>query len=489
MKSNDQFADKPNFPAKRMNVVELQNAKTVVGSIPEVGLPLKPKSGKEPTSQSFSFGLKLKGRFTYELQCKLGKGGMGSVYLARCLDVSEANLSGSPPRKVAIKLFNPPSGLDKVALLKRELSSLLALNHPRIPCAFDWDVTGKLAFVVLEYFPQGSLGDHLAEHGPLQESSAWLLLCDLLSALSAAHLASIVHLDIKPDNVLLEKEGRFVLTDFGISQGSMVSRYAVMPGLGAHGYRSPEQRRADHESFDSRTDLWGVGITMWSALTGIPLSTHTDLMLPATSFYGMPGISESGGKCSSRLEAMVMGLLANERDNRPGSAAEVLDHVKNILAGTSEFSPEIFAKPISNASPEQIEQLLDSLMDPLWFDLCRKPEIRRFIFRYEDGALLCNEGEKSFRTYVLLKGVISVERQQKQINIETREGTFLGEVNTLTGFARTATLRAAGPIWVCVFNAAELEDFVAKNPPVGLRLIKSLAERVVRESEIKPGLE
>ena len=126
--------------------------------------------------------------------------------------------------------------------------------------------------------------------------------------------------------------------------------------------------------------------------------------------------------------------------------------------------------------------LVESLVDPLWASICGQPGFRKYFVQFADGNTLCRERDKSYHAFVLLKGRVRVERDGRLLTTETREGTFLGEVTALTGTSRTATLRAEGPVWAIVLNAAELEKFVTCNPAVGIRLIKSLAERVARES-------
>lgn len=428
-------------------------------------------------------GLELRGKHLYRLEKRLGRGGMGSVYRARRVSRDDT-LPPAPPEVVAVKLFHPPEGQDSAGLLKRELSSLLALRHDRIPQVYDWNVHSRLAFAAFQYFPEGSLAEALASTGAIDEKAAWRLLQDLLTALKVAHLASIVHLDVRPDNVLLDGCGGYVLADFGISQGSMVSRSAVATGLGAAGFRSPEQRRADHSALDTRTDLWGVGITVWTAFTGMQPLQRPDFLQPTTQFHGLPRLSVLRPDCSTELEAVVMSLLANRSTDRPGGAAEVLAQVQANRQDKGSSGQLPAARQKLPSSEVDVTEIINSLMDPVWFALCSKPELKRFFHKFEDGEVLCEEGEQSYNTFVLLKGTVAVEHQGKQLTLESREGTFLGEVTTLTGRTRTATLRAVGPAWTCNFNAADLEQCIAHNPAVAIRLIKSLAERVVREREL-----
>ena len=119
-------------------------------------------------------------------------------------------------------------------------------------------------------------------------------------------------------------------------------------------------------------------------------------------------------------------------------------------------------------------------MDPLWGAVFARADLSSQIVMFKDGEYLCKEGEASHETFLMLRGRISVERRGKHVAYENREGTFIGEVATLTGTMRTATVRAKGPVWVCVFNAAQLERLLAYNPAISVRLVKQLAERLYR---------
>jgi CRP-like cAMP-binding protein len=98
--------------------------------------------------------------------------------------------------------------------------------------------------------------------------------------------------------------------------------------------------------------------------------------------------------------------------------------------------------------------------------------------RFEDGRVIARQGEKSYITYLLLQGRVRIERNDEVLAVESREGVFLGEISTLTGTERTASMIADGEVWACAFNLPDLERLVTCNPAVGIRMIKTLAERI-----------
>ena len=424
----------------------------------------------------------LHGRYRYRLERRLGSGGFGSVFQAQRLEQPQEADASAPPETVAIKVFHNPDR-DSSKLLKREISSLLALKHPRIPRVYDWGIDGNLAYLVLKYFPLGSLQDHRRYLAQLEEEVAWRVLTDMLSALNAAHGASILHLDIKPANILVDEDGGFILTDFGISQGALVPWHMIDPGLGTAGYQTPEQRSLSEESIDARTDLYGLGATVWALCTGKDLTKNRELYRGGEreAIHGLPPVSDFRSGVNPDLEEIIMGLIAVRPGDRPGCAAEVLARIKGLRGAghlaTTEYGEVLGAHPVDSELP----WLLEELVDPLWSSLCETPGFLKHLVRFEDGQLISRQGEESYLTYVLLHGAIRIVRDGETIAVETREGTFVGEIATLTGRQRTASIYAQGDVYACVFNASELERLVTCNPALGLRLIRSMAARLASE--------
>ena len=237
-------------------------ASPIRGSTAEVQ-PHPALAGPRPLAIRLRPGDVLQGRHRYQILRHLGRGGFGTVYVAACLDTPTVAVAGRPvpPAQVAVKVLGSTRDARSRGWLKRELSALIAIQHDRIPKLYDWSIDGDVAFAVVEYFPHGSL---CSVWPSLQHSDAeqtWRLLSDLLSALEAAHRASVLHLDVKPGNVLLDGKGGFVLADFGISQGArmskgLLSRGGMQVGLGTPGYRTPEQhRRSTHHGSQRHPSL------------------------------------------------------------------------------------------------------------------------------------------------------------------------------------------------------------------------------------------
>ena len=426
----------------------------------------------------------LRATYRYRLVRRLGTGGFGSVFLAQCLDSSPDD-DGTPPPQVALKVLGSTREPQAKNSLKRELAALLAVKHERIPKLYDWNISDEAAFVALEYFPSGSMADAWSFLGRFNEEQTWRLISDLLSALNAAHKASILHLDVKPSNVLLDGNGGYMLTDFGVSHASRMSKGLlhqgqIAIGLGTHGYRAPEQDSVTIQSFDLRTDLWGVGATAWAMYTGIDLNKRQDVLRrkETGNIFGLQRLSDVALRCPPPLEEVIMGMLYIDPAERPGGTLEVLSQVQAIASGFGLDSQTVAASRRENADPTEVREVIDSLVDPLWASICRSPGFDRFFVKFEDGELLSHRAEQAHHTLLLLRGRVRIEKDGQVLDVESREGDLLGAISTFTGASRTVTLRAEGTVWTCIFNEAELEQLVTCNPSVAVRMIRNWANRI-----------
>jgi serine/threonine protein kinase len=438
-----------------------------------------------PTVSPPQPGDELQGRYRYRVLRRLGRGGFGSVFLARCLNGQEHGDENGPPKLVALKVMARPDDPQARNSLKRELAALLAVRHDRIPKLYDWNIDGKTTFAAIQYFPAGSLADAWPFLGRLSAEQTWRLLSDLMQALGAAHRASVLHLDVKPSNVLLDGNGGYVLTDFGVSHSSRMSRGLLHQGqlsigLGTHGYRAPEQASAKVQSFDLRTDLWGVAATAWALFTGIDLNKRHDVLRTRAqgNIYGLQALSDIALDCPPPLEEIVMGMLFIDPSRRPGGTGEVLARIRAIASGFGLDTATIASARRDRASPTEIAEIIETLVDPLWASICRGPGFDRYFVKFEDGETIAGISDLAQHTVLLLRGRVAVEIEEREVAVESREGTFLGTISTLTGARRKANLRALGPVWCCLFNEAELEQLVTCNPAIAVRMIRSMADRI-----------
>lgn len=216
-------------------------------------------------------GALLRGR--YEIVREIGRGGYSVVYLAR-----DRELDG----EVALKLLVPPPAAAQVARerMRREVQAVRGLSHANIVAVFDFLEEGPWSFIVMEYVRGPDLQVRVGERGRLDAGAAVRLGRDVAGALSAAHRRGILHRDVKPQNILLDPDGRARLTDFGSAKldGQLgVTGSGTLAGTLA--YTAPETlagRRGD-----ARADVYALGLTLYYALTG-ELPERASLHLPPT---------------------------------------------------------------------------------------------------------------------------------------------------------------------------------------------------------------
>ena len=193
----------------------------------------------------------------YQLTRQVANGGMASVYEA---------IDTRLDRKVAVKIMHPHLAQDEAFVNRfiREAKAAAALSHPNIVAVQDqgWNQNGVPAvFIVMELIEGHTLREYLNERGRFEIKDAINYLTPILSALAAAHDLGIVHRDMKPENILISKEGRVKIADFGLARGELIGSTMTAESsvvLGSVSYLSPEQ--VQRGVADSRSDVYALGI-------------------------------------------------------------------------------------------------------------------------------------------------------------------------------------------------------------------------------------
>ncbi len=218
----------------------------------------------EPAAQGDSVraALEAKLQSQYRIVRLLGRGGMGSVYLARDLTLD---------REVAIKVVKTDTSAREIQdRLRREARTAARLSHPNVVPLYTFGDVEGMPYFVMGYVRGESLAARLRRDGTLPEEEVRRVLADLAEALDHAHRQGVVHRDVKPDNVLLDDEsGRALLTDFGVAKAlgggeTMTSAGSV---VGTPSYMSPEQA-AGRADIDGRSDIYSLGVMGFAMLTG-----------------------------------------------------------------------------------------------------------------------------------------------------------------------------------------------------------------------------
>jgi serine/threonine protein kinase len=259
----------------------------------------------------------------YELDCEIGRGGMGIVYRAR-----DRRLK----RQVAIKLLPPELAFrsEIKSRFLREAETAAQLSHPNIVPIYTVDELEQLVFFVMAYISGDNLAKCLHDRGVLSVDETRKILRDVADALAYAHDRGVVHRDIKPDNILLDAiTGRPMVTDFGIARAmdsTGDSRLtATGMAIGTPAYMSPEQAAGERE-IDGRSDLYSLGILGYQMLTGEPpfSATSTPAMLVKHISERPVPVEQRRADVPTDLARSVMMLLEKEPANRFPTASALV---------------------------------------------------------------------------------------------------------------------------------------------------------------------
>ena len=261
----------------------------------------------------------------YRLERELGRGGMGVVYRA-----TDATLD----RPVAIKVVHPELAAHP-SIVRRflaEARTIARLRHPGIVAVHAAGTAQGLLYYVMDEVEGESLRERLDREGRLPVADVARIVGDLASALDAAGRAGVVHRDVKPENVLLERgTGRALLADFGIAR-AMVTDIASSTGqgvaVGTPAYMSPEQ--AAGEEVDSRSDLYGLGVVAYEMLTGHPPFQGTNRVVVSKHIAERPVPIE---RVRAEVPKPLAGAVMKALEKHPAERWQSGEELRQALAG------------------------------------------------------------------------------------------------------------------------------------------------------------
>lgn len=270
----------------------------------------------------------------YLLESKLGTGGMCEVYRARHVVIG---------KEVAVKILRPELAADPMIAerFEQEARAASRIRHPNAIDVNDFGVAdGTTPYIVMELVDGKTVGQLLRESGQFSVERAVNILRQVCSALESAHMAGVIHRDIKPDNIMIaEYEGGdwVEVCDFGVAKiQEDVNRRAALTGanfiLGTPRYMSPEQ--CEERPVDARSDIYSLGVVLYEMLTGeAPFEGNSTRLLVAHTFETPPLIRSKRPDLPADLEAVVMRALDKDPARRPQSAAEFFQAVERAVAG------------------------------------------------------------------------------------------------------------------------------------------------------------
>jgi len=341
------------------------------------------------SDKSFAEGEKI-GR--YEIQKRLGKGGMGEVYLAH---------DKSLGRDVAIKVLLPEytSDAERINRFKLEAKAASALNHPNIITIYEIREDADRVFIVTEYVKGKTLAEILeTERLNIGQAIDWAI--QIADALDEAHSAYIIHRDIKPSNIIVNNKGQIKILDFGLAKfiegetESGISKKLSVSGaiLGTVPYMSPEQLRA--RPLDTRTDIFSFGALFYEMLTGFsPFRMESNAEIISAILNDEPNFTN----IPQELKPIVKKTLIKDKEKRYQKIGELLTDLRRVRENASQkikTESEIWSdlptvKLTNYQTNEQEEAIVTSESDKKSF---RTGNSRKWIFAVSGLTVLLFAG-------------------------------------------------------------------------------------------------
>ena len=277
----------------------------------------------------------------YEIGRLIGAGGMADVY------EGFDRLLG---RQVAVKIPHPQLARDPAFLVRfrREASMAASLTHPGVVAVYDTGQDEDVSYMVMEYVEGATLAAVLRAEGALEPGRAAELAIAVCSALGAAHAKGLIHRDIKPSNIMITRDGRAKVMDFGVAR-TVTSSVTLTGSVGIVGtakYMSPEQARGSQ--VDARSDLYSLGVCLYECLAGQPPFEGDSPVVVATRhvYATPPPLRDLRPDLPPAFEAVTARAMAKDPAARYQTAAEFSEDLRSAQAGQAVAMPRP-AEPVA----------------------------------------------------------------------------------------------------------------------------------------------
>ena len=264
----------------------------------------------------------------YEILEKIGAGGMSDVFLAK---------DHSLGRDVAVKILKQEFAEDRtfVQKFRAEAQAAAGLEHPNIVSIYDVGNEGGLYYIVMEYVEGITLKTYINKKGRLTYNEALSIAIQVGRGIEAAHNKNIIHRDIKPQNIIISKEGKVKVMDFGIAR-AVTSNTVSADIMGSVHYASPEQARNGYVTFT--TDIYSLGIVMYEMVTGrVPYDGDTTVAIAIQHLQGeMVPPSEYAPDLPIAVEQIIKKATMKTQSRRYQTMADMLIDLKKALANPND---------------------------------------------------------------------------------------------------------------------------------------------------------
>jgi serine/threonine protein kinase len=290
----------------------------------------------------------------YQIQKKLGEGQMGAVYLAKQMSMD---------RLVALKIMAPHLARNEkfVERFMREARAVARLNHINIISGFDVGESNGINYFAMEYVDGPTLISLLERGGALDEKRALNVALQIARALEHAHKNGMVHRDIKPDNIMIARDGTAKLCDLGLAREAGKTADASERGqsLGTPNYISPEQAKGQTD-IDIRSDLYSLGATFYHMLTGQPpYQGSAAVVMTKHISTPIPDPRSLNPQVSKVSAFLIQQMTAKDRGARYQTPTHLVEDLERALKGEKPRGPrieqEVLVAQIEGGEPEALE--------------------------------------------------------------------------------------------------------------------------------------
>ena len=260
----------------------------------------------------------------YEIVSVVGSGGMSDVYKAKCHKLN---------RYVAIKVLKKEFNTDKsfIAKFRAEAQSAAGLSHPNIVSIYDVGEDNGLYYIVMELVEGITLKAYIEKKGRLEAKEAVSVAIQVAQGIRAAHAHHIIHRDIKPQNIIISKDGKVKVTDFGIARVSSADTIKSN-AMGSVHYISPEQARGGY--VDERSDIYSLGISLYEMITGrVPFESDTAVSVALMHLQNeLPSPRAIVPNLPVSVEKIIYKCTQKKPDRRYADADSLIEDLKMVLA-------------------------------------------------------------------------------------------------------------------------------------------------------------
>ncbi len=274
----------------------------------------------------------------YEIIEELGKGGMGEVYRVEDKKIKE---------EIALKLIKPEIAADKriIERFRNELKFARKIAHKNVCRMYDFNEEEGTPFITMEYVAGEDLKSFIRRSGKLTEAKAIAITSNVAEGLVEAHRLGVIHRDLKPQNIMIDKQGNAQIMDFGIAhstEGKGITKEGMI--IGTPAYMSPEQ--VDGQETDRRSDIYSLGIILYEMLAGrVPFEGETSLSVAVKHKTEKPTDPRKlNAKISEGLSGLILKCIEKSKDRRYQKAEallEALEKLEKNMLETSTVKPQI----------------------------------------------------------------------------------------------------------------------------------------------------